>query len=139
MGSWFCICHQYSGCQLIKDFVKCQKRYCCICQFQDRFDLWELNDIKREVKKLKNYYMEIMTAVCEIKKVTMCKENFWERDIHYVIKNDGIHTYFKEMKNFLFQLHSSTKKNFFLVSKILELMLANLNVLISKIILILPG
>ena len=36
--------------------------------------------------------MDIMTAVCEIKKVTVCKENFWERDIHYVIKNDGIHT-----------------------------------------------
>ena len=31
------------------------------------------------------------------------------------------------------------KKEFFLVSKILELILANLNVLISKIILILPG
>ena len=25
IGSWFCICHQYSGCQLIKDFVKRQK------------------------------------------------------------------------------------------------------------------
>ena len=22
IGSWFCICHQYSGCQLIKDFMK---------------------------------------------------------------------------------------------------------------------
>ena len=46
-----------------------------------------------------------MTAVCEIKKVTACEENFWELDIHYVIKNDGIHTYFNEMKNFLFQLY----------------------------------
>ena len=80
------------------------KKYCCICQFQDRFNLWELNEIKREVKKLKNYYMDIITAVCEIKKVTVCEENLWEPDIHYVVKNDGIHTYFKEMKNFLFQL-----------------------------------
>ena len=78
--SWFCICHQYSGCQLMKDFLKRQKRYCCIYQFQDRFNLWELNEIKREVKKLTNYYMDIMTAVCEIKKVTTCEENFWERD-----------------------------------------------------------
>ena len=104
IGSWFYISHQYSGCQLIKDFVKRQKRYCCICQYQDRFNLWELNEIKRKVKKLKNYYMDIMTAVCEIKKVTVCKENIWERDIHYVIKNDGIHTYFNEIKSFLFQL-----------------------------------
>ena len=78
--SWFCICHQYSGCQLMKDFLKRQKRYCCIYQFQDRFNLWELNEIKREVKKLTNYYMDIMTAVCEIKKVTTSEENFWERD-----------------------------------------------------------
>ena len=27
-GFWFCICNQYSGCLLIKDFIKSQKRYC---------------------------------------------------------------------------------------------------------------
>ena len=81
IGSWFCICHQYSGCQLIKDFIKGQKRYCCICQFQDSFNLWELNEIKREVNKLKKYYMDIMVAVCQIKKVTACEDNFWERDM----------------------------------------------------------
>ena len=32
--------------------------------------------------------MDIMVAVCEIKKETACEENFWERDIHYVIKSD---------------------------------------------------
>ena len=45
-----------------------------------------------------------MVAVCEIKKVTTCEGNFWERDIHYVIKNNGIYTYFNEKKIFLFQL-----------------------------------
>ena len=48
--------------------------------------------------------MDIITAVCEIKKVTACEENFCERDIHYVIKNDCIYTYFNKMKIFLFQL-----------------------------------
>ena len=48
--------------------------------------------------------MDIMVAACEIKKVTACEDNFWERDIHYVIRNNGIHTYFNEMKNFSFQL-----------------------------------
>ena len=48
--------------------------------------------------------MNIMVAVCEIKKVTACEDNFWEHDIHYMIKNNGIHTYFNEMKIFLFQL-----------------------------------
>ena len=48
--------------------------------------------------------MDIMIAVCEIKKVTTCEDNFWKCDIHYVIKNNGIHTCFNEMKNFLFPL-----------------------------------
>ena len=48
--------------------------------------------------------MEIMIAVWEIKKVTACEDNFWEIDIHYVIKNNGIHIYLNKMKNFLFQL-----------------------------------
>ena len=48
--------------------------------------------------------MDIMAVACEIKKVTACEDNFWQPDIHYVIKNNGIHTYFNEMKNFLFQL-----------------------------------
>ena len=43
-----------------------------------------------------------MVAVCEIKKVTTCEGNFWERDIHYVIKNNGIYTYFNEKKIFYF-------------------------------------
>ena len=45
--------------------------------------------------------MDILTAVCQIKKVTACEENFWERDTHYVNKNDGIHAYFNEMENFV--------------------------------------
>ena len=45
-----------------------------------------------------------MVAVCEIKKVTAWEDNFWERDVNYVIKNNGIHTYFNEMKKFLLQL-----------------------------------
>ena len=63
-----------------------------------------MNEIKKEVKKVKNYYMDIINAVCEIKKVTTFEENFWERDIHYMTKKDGVHTYFNEMKNFLSQL-----------------------------------
>ena len=48
--------------------------------------------------------MDIMVAACEIKKVTACEDNFWDRDIHYVIKNNGIHTYFNEIKKNFFQL-----------------------------------
>ena len=60
--------------------------------------------LKERSINLKKYYMDITVAVFEIKKVTACEDNFWERDIHYVIKNNGIHTYFNEMKSFSFQL-----------------------------------
>ena len=43
-----------------------------------------------------------MAAVFPIKKVTTCEDNFWERDMHYVNKNNGVHTYFNEMKIFYF-------------------------------------
>ena len=41
---------------------------------------------------MKKYYMNIMVALCEIKKVRACE------DIHYLIQINGIHTYFNEMK-----------------------------------------
>ena len=63
-----------------------------------------MNEIKREVNKLNKYYTDMMVAVCEIKKVATCEDNFWECDIYYVIKNNSIHTYFNEMKNVLLQL-----------------------------------
>ena len=49
--------------------------------------------------------MDKMIAVCQIKKVMACENSFWERDIHY-----GIHTYFNEMKKFLFQLQGHEYK-----------------------------
>ena len=50
--------------------------------------------------------MDILVAVCEIKKVTVCKDNSWELDIHYVIKNNDIHTYFNEMKKLFISIIS---------------------------------
>ena len=34
----------------------------------------------------------------KLKKVTACEDNFWERDLHYAIKNNRIHNYFHKMK-----------------------------------------
>ena len=49
--------------------------------------------------------MDIMKTVCGIKKITACKgKKFLITDIHYLIKNDSVHTLLNEMKDFLFQL-----------------------------------
>ena len=36
-GFWYCRCHEYSGCPTILNFLKNNKRYCYVCQFQDEF------------------------------------------------------------------------------------------------------
>ena len=88
----------YSGCCSLEKFLRLKKRYCCICQFQDRFNLWGLNEIKRDLPKLKKYYSEIMKEVCEIKKVIASKESFWEREIYYIIRSDGVFIFFNKAK-----------------------------------------
>ena len=104
LGKLFCHCYRCHGCLSLKNFLKEEKRYCSICVFQDSFNLWELNEIKRDRVKLNNYYSEILKVCCEAKKTCAFEENFWERDIHFVVKNDGVYTYFNEMKDFLFNL-----------------------------------
>ena len=86
------------------NFLKEEKRCCSIDVFQDSFNLLELNEIKRDRVKLNNYYSEILKVCCEAKKTCAFEEDFWECDIHFVVKNDGVYTYFNEMKNFLFNI-----------------------------------
>ena len=50
------------------------------------------------------YYPKIMKEVCEIKNVIAREENFWEREFYYIIRSDGVCTFFNEIKGFLFQL-----------------------------------
>ena len=44
-----------------------------------------------------------MKDLCKINKVSSTEENFRERDIHYVLNNNGFRCYLNEMKDFLFQ------------------------------------
>lgn len=70
----------------------------------ESFNPLELNEVKIDVLKLKEYYMNIMKVLFNIKKMTAFDEHFWERDIHYIIKNNSIHIYLNDMKDFLFKL-----------------------------------
>ena len=46
----------------------------------------------------------MIKVCCEAKKTCVFEKNFWEHDIHFVVKNDNVYTYFNEMKYFLFNL-----------------------------------
>ena len=86
-GHWFCFCYRCQGRQTINGFLKGRKRYCLIRQFQDRFSLYELHQIKRDLWKLTAYVLKIMEHVFEIKQELAYEENFWERGIHYIVVN----------------------------------------------------
>ena len=92
--------------KVLRTFKKNLNRCCCISQFQDRFDLILLNQVKFDIKKLVCLYNKILIALVEIKKT--CKLNngeysLLEKDIFYIFNsNDKI--YLEEMVIFLFYL-----------------------------------
>ena len=45
-----------------------------------------------------------MKEVCQIKEIITREENFWEREIYYIIRSYGVYTFFNKIKDFLFQL-----------------------------------
>lgn len=49
-GFWYCRCCNFSGCQTVLSFLKNDKRYCFVCQFQDGFSY--LNCIRSKGKIL---------------------------------------------------------------------------------------
>ena len=68
--------------KVLRTFKKIKKRYCGFCQFQDRFDLILLNQVKFDIKKLVCLYNEILIALVEIKKFansTMENIHCWKR------------------------------------------------------------
>ena len=99
-----CLCEQYRGCQSIENFQKNKRRYCYVCQFQDRFNLILLNQVKFDLKKIMCFYNEILITSVEMKKLTSFNngEYFLERYIFYVFDNEKINL--EEMINFLFHL-----------------------------------
>ena len=100
LGNLFCYCYQCQGCPPLKNFLKEEKKYCSICVFQDSFNLLELNESKRDRVKLNNYYSEILKVCCEAKRTCAFEENFYERNIHFVVKNDGVYTSVNGIEDF---------------------------------------
>lgn len=60
---------------------------------QDTYNLGEVNEVKRQVNKLKKYYMQISKAICEIKKLSHNEDKFCERDVHYKVMDNEVKTF----------------------------------------------
>ena len=67
IGHLYCCCQIYSGCQTIQNFLRNLKRYCCYCQFADYYNLHSLNEIKRDVVRMKKIYNEILGDIENLK------------------------------------------------------------------------
>lgn len=87
-GFWYCYCHEYCGCQTILNILKNDKRYCCVCQFQDEFSFFELHKIKRFRFYLRRYYRKILDRIKGMRPFYLEEQFFWSREIHYTVKND---------------------------------------------------
>ena len=89
-GFWYCRCHVFSGCQTILSFLKNNKRYCFVCQFQDAFSLFELHKIKRFgfTHYLRRYHKKILDRIEEMRPFYTKEQYFWNREIHYIVKSD---------------------------------------------------
>lgn len=48
--------------------------------------------------------MQVLTVIFDIKKLIPSEENFWEKDIHFVVRNNNVKTFLSEVKDLLFQL-----------------------------------
>ena len=67
VGHLYCCYQIYSGCQTIQNFLRNLKRYCCYCQFADYYNLHSLNEIKRDVVRMKKLYNEILGDIENLK------------------------------------------------------------------------
>ena len=64
-GFWYCQCHEFSGCPTILSFLRNDKRYCFVCQFQGEFSFFELRKIKGFKFYLKRYHKKIADRIEE--------------------------------------------------------------------------
>ena len=55
-GLWYCHCYEYSGCQTVLPYLNNDKRYFCVCQFQNDFSFFELHEVKRFRSYSKQYH-----------------------------------------------------------------------------------
>ena len=99
-GFWYCRCHEISGCPTILSFLKNDNQYCFLCQFQDEFSFFELHKIKRFRFYLKSYHKKIVDRIEEMRPFYSEEQYFWNREIHFIVKNN----YYNEMIDFLFNL-----------------------------------
>ena len=67
IGHLYCCCQIYSGSQTIHNFLRNLKMYCYYCQFADCYNLHSLNEIKRDVVRIKKLYNEILGDVENLK------------------------------------------------------------------------
>ena len=63
IGQLYCCCQIFSCCETIQNFLRSIKRYCCYCQFADRYNRQYLNEIKRNIQRLKHTTMTFWEIV----------------------------------------------------------------------------
>ena len=103
----YCLCDMYHGCPTKGDCLTGTRYYCCICRVYMYYSIDELNTVKRDEVKLKNFYLDILKDIEEIKKVR-CDNDFWDDEVEFKFRDWKIgkedRSNFRDSVIFLFNL-----------------------------------
>ena len=97
---WYCHCYEYSGCPTVLSYLKNDKKYWCVCQFQDDFSFFERHEVKRFQSYLKQYHEKFLARIDEVKPFYSAEQYFWNKNVHYTFRN----IYLNELIDYLFNL-----------------------------------
>lgn len=107
IGHMFCCCQIYSGCQTIQNFLRKIKRYCCYCQFADRYSFHLLHKIKKDTFCLQELYYDVLADIEILKLHKDVNEIVLDFDIfnsHCYIANTSEVERMNQLKDYLFYL-----------------------------------
>ena len=70
IAHWNCCWQIYDGCPTMENILNCDKRYCCHCQFVDRYNFDWLHKVKTNIFLMNAFCAEILE---DIKILKLCK------------------------------------------------------------------
>ena len=73
---WNCCCQIYDGCPAMENFLNCDKRYSCYCQFVNRYNFDSLHKVKRNICLMKAFFDEILEDIKILKLYNHCASDY---------------------------------------------------------------
>ena len=80
---FYCLCDLYKGCQTYVDFIHRVRSYCSICKVYNHYSIDDLHQVKKDMRKLIDFYKSLTEDLLDIEKVGGKNVIFWEDNIEF--------------------------------------------------------